>query len=398
MMKALVYLIIFFAPFSFVKASTLSDSSTLADSTTLVKNQPDSITKKVVALLMEARELSLEKPLDAVKSYRSALITNKVKDDVWEAGIRLEMGKLLAEVKNKEALPQLLKANALYKKKANLQGRANALTEISRIYETNGQFTLALNNYNELYKILNKLGEAVLAGNVASHLTDVFIQKQKYTEAFHYADLAKTAYYKVCKKDSLGSIYYKIAHIKKKVNSPKLAEYYILNQALSYYRSSNDVDGRLKSFDFLGHLYQDEKRYSQAKWFYLQANNQSRLSNDTASIVTSLINLGLIKVLIGDLSLAKQDINEAELIIKSDSSYAPLMKEAKIKHTALFKQLNSVTAATKEKSKKNAKSKPVVKTAEKKTSSSTKSSPTAVLVDADKKEKEVTVQKKTKGR
>jgi len=398
MMKALVYLFIFFAPFSFVKASILQDSSALADSTTLVKNQPDSITRKVVALLVDARELSLEKPLEAVKSYRSALITNKVKDEIWEADIRLEMGKLLAEVKNKEALPQLLKANALYKKKANLQGRANALTEISKLYESSGQFTLALNNYNELYKILNKLGESVLAGNVASHLTDVFIKKQKYVEAFHYADLAKSAYYKVCRKDSLGSIYYKIAHIKKKVNSPKLAEYYILNQALSYYRSSNDMDGRLKSFDFLGHLYQDQKRYSQAKWFYLQANNQSRLSNDTASIVTSLINLGLVKVLIGDLSLAKQDIDEAELIIKGDSSYAPLMKEAKVKHAALFKQLNTVASATKEKSKKNVKAKSPVKAAEKKASGSTKSTSNTILVDTEKKEKEAPIQKKTKGR
>ena len=79
MMKALVYLIIFFAPFSFVKASILQDSSALADSITLVKNQPDSITRKVVSLLIDARELSLEKPLEAVKSYRAALVTNKVK-------------------------------------------------------------------------------------------------------------------------------------------------------------------------------------------------------------------------------------------------------------------------------------------------------------------------------
>ncbi len=397
MMKALVYLIIFFAPFSFVKASGLRDSSTITDSTTLVKNQPDSITKKVLELLIEARELSFEKPLDAVKSYRLALVTNKVKDDIWEAGIRLEMGKLLALAKNKEALPQLLKANALYKKKANLAGRANALTEISRLYESTGQFTLALNTYNELYKILNKLGESVLAGNVASHLTDTFIEKQNYSEAFHYADLAKNAYYKVCRKDSLGSIYYKIAHIKNKVNSPKLAEYYILNQALSYYRSSNDMEGRLKSFDFLGHLYQDQKRYSQAKWFYLQANNQSRLSNDTANLVTSLINLGLVKVLIGDLALAKEDINEAELIIKSDSSYAPLMKKAKIKHAALFKQLNTVVLASNVKLTK-AKTKSAIKATEKKASGSTKSTSTTVLVDADKKEKEVPVQKKTKGR
>lgn len=394
-MKVLVYLVIFFAPFSILNASSFNNSTALADSTTIVKNQPDSVTKRVVVLLLKANEFSTEKPLESLKNYRTALKINKVKDDIWEANIRLAMGKILAQTKNKDAIPQLLKANLLYKKKAHLNGRANTITELAKIYESNGMFTEALNLYNELYKIQIRLGEAVLAGNVASHLTDVFYKKQNYTEAFKYADMAKSAYYKVCRKDSLGSIYYKIATIKKKVNSPKLAEYYILNQALSYYRSADDLNGRLKSFDFLGHLYQDQKRYSEAKWFYLQANNQSRMANDTANTIISLINLGVIKILIGDLVLAKQDITEAELIIKSDSSYAPLMNTAKIKHATLFNKLTpKMLAAANAKIKStNTKS---VKTPVKKSSATIKSTSAAIVVDTEKKEKELPVQKKNK--
>ncbi|MEJ6978850.1 hypothetical protein WG906_00210 [Pedobacter sp. P351] len=400
-MKVLIYLFVFIAPCLIANASTLpdsiskrdstalADSVALADSATLVKNQADSITKKVVTLLVEACEISAEKPLEALKNYRAALKINKVKDEVWEANIRLAMGKILAKAKSKDALPQLLKADLLFKKKANLVGRANTLTEIAAIYESKGQFTEALKNYNELYKIQLKVGEAVLAGNIASHLTDIFLKSKNYTEAFKYADMAKTAYYKVCRKDSLGSIYYKIAYIKKNTNSPKLAEYYILNQALSYYRASNDLEGRLKSFDFLGHLYQDQKRYSEAKWFYLQANNQSRLANDTASIITSLINLGVIKILIGDLVLAKQDIAEAELIIQNDSTYAPLMEKAKIKHSWLFKKLTAKTLASNTKLKS-----PAVKTPVKKAATATKPTSAAVLTDAEKKEKEIIPAKK----
>lgn len=389
-MKVLIYLFIFIAPCSIVNASNLTDSISkrdsiaLADSATLVKNQADSITKKVVFLLVEANEISAEKPLEALKNYRTALKINKVKDDVWEANIRLAMGKILAKSKSKDAVPQLLRADLLFKKKANLVGRANALTELTTIYESSGQFTEALKNYNELYKIQLKVGEAVLAGNIASHLTDIFIKSKNYTEAFKYADMAKTAYYKVCRKDSLGSTYYRIAYIKKKINSPKLAEYYILNQALSYYRASNDLEGRLKSFDFLGHLYQDQKRYSEAKWFYLQANNQSRLANDTASIITSLINLGVIKILIGDLILAKQDITEAELIIQNDSTYAPLMEKAKIKHSYLFKKLKAKSLASNTKLKSPT-PKPV-KTPVKKATTTTKPTSAAVLIDTEKKE------------
>jgi len=333
MMKALLYLVLLITPLSFLKASVLSDSSSV------VKNQPDSVTKNVVTLLVEAKQIAYEKPLDAIKKYRTALVTNKVKDEVWEANIRLAIGKLLYKVKDKDAIPELLKADALYKKNSHWVGRSDAIAEIITIYELSGSFTNALNYYDVLYKVQFQSGEAVAAGNTASYLTDVFISKKNYTQAFKYADMAKNAYYRVCKMDSLGAVYYKIAYIKSKQKSPKLAEYYILNQALSYYRSSDNLEGRLKSFDFLGHLYQDQKRYSQAKWFFLQANNQARLANDTTGLITSLINLSVVKILIGDMALAKKDLEEAELLSKNES-FAYLLKNARIKYSTIFKKLN----------------------------------------------------------
>ncbi|MBC7916118.1 MAG: hypothetical protein H7Y07_18595, partial [Pyrinomonadaceae bacterium] len=245
----------------FLLNTSFASAAMLDDSTSIVKNQPDSVTKKVVYLLLKAWEYTPEKPQEALKNYRTALKTTKVKDDIWEANIRLAMGKLLLQLKSKEALTQFIKADDLYRKKPlfrYLSGRANTLGEIAKIYESQNMFEEALKLYNDLYRIQGKVGENVLAGNTAMYLTDVFIKKQNYPEAFHYADMAKNAYYKVCKKDSLGSIYYKIAVIKKNTKSPKSAEYYILNEALSYYRAADDLKGRLKSFDFLGHLYQDQ--------------------------------------------------------------------------------------------------------------------------------------------
>lgn len=385
-MRALVYLLFLITPFSFVSASALSDS---IDSTSLVKNQPDSVTKKVVSLLFEANELASEKPLSAIKNYRSALTTNKVKDDIWEANIRLAMGKLLYKVKSKDAIPQLLKADALYKKKSNLLGRAEAISEIAKIQEASGLFNEAKQNYDVLYKIQIKAGEAVLAGNTAMHLTDVYIKNKNYTEAFKYADVAKNAYYSVCRADSLGAVYYRIAHIKKKQNSLKLAEYYILGQALGYYRSSDNFIGRLKSFDFLGHLYQDQKRYSEAKWFYLQANNQARIINDTTETIKSLINLGVVKILIGDLVLAKQDITEAELLCKNEG-YSYLMKNAKVKYSVLFKKLSPefiASTTVKVASKKALK---------KKNLATEKVIADAVVADDEKKEKEILIEAENK--
>ena len=348
MMRVLAFL------FLLICSATYAHASALGDSTTIVKNQPDSVTRKVVLLLLEASEISEEKPAEALKNYRKALNLTKVKDARWEADIRLAMGKLLYRLKSNDAMTQFLKADALYKKKSISKGRAETLLEIAKIQQASGLSAAALTNYAEVYRLQNKLGESVLAGNAALHSTDIFIKQQNYPEAFRYADMAKNAYYKVCRKDSLGSIYYRIASIKKKLKMPKSAEYYILSQALSYYRASDDLQGRLKSFDFLGQLYKEEKRYSEAKWFYLQANNQARVMNDTAALITSLVNLGVTKILIGDISLAKQDIAEADLLAQSDSVYLPIMKKAKLKNAVLFKKLNlPVTASTEVKKKKS---------------------------------------------
>ncbi len=326
--------------FLFIGSVTCARASALRDSTTIVKNQPDSVTRKVILLLLEASDFTEEKPAEALKNYRKALNLTKVKDARWEADIRLAMGKLLYRLKSPGAMTQFMKADALYRKKSFPKGLAETLLEVAKLQQAKGLSAEALVNYNEVYRLQNKLGESVLAGNAALHATDIFIKQQNYVEAFKYADMAKNAYYKVCRKDSLGSIYYRIASIKKKVKAPKSAEYYILNQALPYYRASDDLHGRLKSFDFLGQLYKEEKRYSEAKWFYLQANNQARVMNDTVSLINSLVNLGVTKIYIGDLALAKQDITEADLIAQSDSVYLPLMKKAKIKYASLFKKLD----------------------------------------------------------
>ena len=389
-MRALIFTLLLTTLVVSVQASMLSDStSKLSDRTTIVIDQPDSITKKVVYLLLEANELTEEKPLEALKNYRKALIINKVKDPVWEADIRLAMGKILYTLKSKNAIPELVKADALYKRKGYLPGRANAVHEIAKIQEAQGLFTIALKNYNELYRILNKTGESVLAGNVATYLTDIFIKNRNYTAAFSYADMAKDAYYNVCRKDSLGSIYYRIAYIKGKLKSPKLAEYYILNHALSYYRSAGDLEGRLKSFDFLGNLYKSQKRYSEAKWFYLQANKEAREMSDTANTIVSLINLTVTKILIGDLVLAKQDIAEAQLLSESDSVYAPIMKKAKIRYATLFKKLNepiiasNTTKTSKKITTKPAKTAVKPKLAIKKTVLADKSAAPIVLIDTE---------------
>lgn len=65
------------------------------------------------------------------------------------------------------------------------------------------------------------------------------------------------------------------------------------------------------NFSDLAHLYIQQNRFSEAKWFLLQSNSISRQQNDDKHTVENLIDLATIKVYTSDYVQAQQDLNEA---------------------------------------------------------------------------------------
>ena len=67
------------------------------------------------------------------------------------------------------------------------------------------------------------------------------------------------------------------------------------------------------SYDFttLAHLYIEQNRYSEAKWYLLQSNAISRDQSDDRHTIANLIDLAMIKSSIGDYDLSLVDLAEA---------------------------------------------------------------------------------------
>jgi tetratricopeptide (TPR) repeat protein len=82
-------------------------------------------------------------------------------------------------------------------------------------------------------------------------------------------------------------------------------------QALHYYSKYNDTTGMRISFYNLAKVYHAQRKYPQAKWFILQADNFSRAKNDVPNLINSLLELASIKSDIKDYDLAMRDLNEA---------------------------------------------------------------------------------------
>ena len=103
----------------------------------------------------------------------------------------------------------------------------------------------------------------------------------------------------------------------------KEAESLILKKALplNYYKLK-DQAGTIGCYDQLADIYSKQRKFSEAKWFYIQSNMLARKVNNSMGIVTSLVGLAHVKLAIGDYQLAFSDLKEAEkLSLKHNFNY-----------------------------------------------------------------------------
>ncbi|RYY33599.1 MAG: hypothetical protein EOP46_15960 [Sphingobacteriaceae bacterium] len=68
------------------------------------------------------------------------------------------------------------------------------------------------------------------------------------------------------------------------------------------------------NFSDLASMYVEQNRLSEAKWYLLQSNLLSRRQNDDKHTFVNLIKLSAIKMDMGEVSLARQDLLEARAI------------------------------------------------------------------------------------
>lgn len=125
----------------------------------------------------------------------------------------------------------------------------------------------------------------------------------------------------------------------------KEAESMIMTKALplNYYKLKNK-SGTIKCYDQLAAIYQDQKRLSEAKWFYIQSNMLARKVNDTQGVVNSLVNLARVKILIGDYQLALRDFSEAEQLSRTNN-FRYNMVEIKNEQSRVYAMIGNTTAA-----------------------------------------------------
>lgn len=220
---------------------------------------------------------------------------------------------------------------------------------------------------NELQACLNKhIAEQIVFANADTlnqHIAPqkpVSINNLKRQISLVTNDTMRAAYYQ-----KLADYYLKYDSIstrRTRQNYQDAAIEYTI-KALHAYSSYNDTPGLINSFDNLVRVYRDQKKFSQAKWFILQANTMARQRRDAPKIISTLITLANIKMSIKDYKLAQRDLNEA--LSLSTSNHMPQMESiVQQNYYVLYTRLNNTAKATKALKRRDAIEDSLIKAAE----------------------------------
>jgi tetratricopeptide (TPR) repeat protein len=233
----------------------------------------------------------------------------------------------------------------LYRNLCDRRAEAGAIHSYAIHNALNGDMDKSLLMFNE-----------ALAINIALKSNEGMIKNYQNLARIHafngnYSEVIRTSHalvdisIRVRNNTSLANAYMSLAQSWTSQSNFQEAEAMVLKKALPLlYYKLNDKLGAIKCYDQLAFIYQNQKRFSEAKWFFIQSNILARKIDHPVSIVNSLINLAHVKMAIGDWQLALDDIKEAEkLAVKNHYQFQLI--EIKKDLSELYSKMGDSNAA-----------------------------------------------------
>jgi len=286
---------------SILRAKSVFDSLKVQVKKAVVPNNPNALNDYIRALQFRELLLASDSPLPAYPIsagiYKGSLVSDSLSAD-----------------------DQLL---LLFRNLGDRISEASILSSMGTKAAVNGNMDKALLFFNSAMKLNIALNdEPEIIKNYFS-LARINSYKGNLPEALKYNQAIVKSALESGNNRYLAEAYMNLVDIWSAQKKFKEAETLIMGKllALNYYKLKDYV-GTIRCYTQLAKIYQQQKRFSEAKWFYIQSNMLSRKINNTPGIVNSLINLAHVKMSIGHHSLALKDFREAErLSISNKYSY-----------------------------------------------------------------------------
>ncbi len=299
------------------------------------------------SLKIQVKKAALPANPEALKEYINAL---QFKEVLKASDIPLPAFPISAGIFNGSLLSDSLSADdqllMLYRNLGDRNAEAGILSSLGTNAAVDGNMNKALMFFHDALKINSELfNKPAVVKNYFS-LARIYQYKEDLNEAVKYNQLIMEEAIVSRNNRHLGEVYLNLASIWTAQKKYKDAEAIIMNKALPLFAYKiHDKIGSMRSYDQLAEIFALQKRFSEAKWFYIQSNMVARKMNNSSGIVNSLVSLGHVKMSIGDHQLALTDFREAEQLSISNK-YRFKLVEIKSDLSKVYTAMGNKSAAS----------------------------------------------------
>lgn len=299
------------------------------------------------SLKIQVKKAVMPSNPEALKEYINAL---QFKELIKASDIPLPAFPISAGVYNGSLSNDSLSADdqllMLYRNLGDRQAEAGILSSLGTNAAVDGNLNKAVMFFHDALKINTQLGNKQAMLKNYFSLARIYKYKEDLNEAVKYNQLILEEAVAIRNNRYLGEAYLNLASIWTAQKKYKEAEAILMNKALPLFAYKiHDKIGSMRTYDQLAEIFQLQKRYSEAKWFYIQSNMVARKMNNSSGIVNSLVSLGHVKMSIGDHQLALTDFREAEQLSISNK-YRFKLVEIKSDLSKVYTAMGNKSAAS----------------------------------------------------
>lgn len=299
------------------------------------------------SLKIQVKKIALSNNQDALKEFINAL---QFRELLKASDSPLPAYPISAGIFDGSKVSDSLSADdqllLLYRSLGDRKAEAGILSSIGTNAAVAGNLDKALMFFHDALKINKEIeNRQAMVKNYFS-LARIYKYREDFPEAIKYNELILEEALINKNNRQLGEVYLNLANIWTSQRRYKEAEAIIMSKALPLFAYKiHDKISLMKSFDQLADIFKQQKRFSEAKWFYIQSNSVARKLNNSSGIVNSLVSLGHVKMSIGDHQLALTDFKEAERLSLSNK-YQFKLVEIKGDLSKVYAAMGNKTAAS----------------------------------------------------
>lgn len=204
-----------------------------------------------------------------------------------------------------------------YERTGNQKGQALVHNTYGVFYARKRDYPKASLYFNQALALKERLDDKVGLVQELETLSALARVNKDYAKMLNYSQQLVNIHSSLHNLAGTADAYLDVAESNLYLGNFKEAEHIAIKRALAIYSRTGNKPGRLRAFETIAQIYQKQQHYSQAKWFFVQANTLSQRLNDREALVNSLCRLAEVKNILGDHEMALDDYREAERIARS---------------------------------------------------------------------------------